>query len=405
MRSGFANFHSVALMLVAFAVSVMAPNAFAAEDDLAYTVSGVTVDETADNAALAREQAMIKARRQALSMLAERILSGDDLKKFQLPADDMMGSFIQDFEIQGEKVAPTRYMASMTFRFIPDVVRSYLGQTELGIRQGAEHSVLILPFLSVEGKNLLWEEGNDWLAAWKRAPHRDLLTDIFVPTGDVLDAEAAGVDAVLSGATETISKLTSRYGAKEAVIAMAAGGTADKPLTIEIYQFVAGELSRTGTLNVVANDVEDTATLMDLGVTQVGDYLNVQQQAVSGGHRSGKLEIAANAAFGSAAQWADIQRRLDQIEGLEKSVVSLGQMDAGLELTWTGDEATLRTQMAAQGLTLGAPVRQVDAQGGASDDDVVYEVRLQGDVTSPAAETVPAVEPAAEPAAEPVAGH
>ena len=399
MSFGLKYFHNLAGILVVLAVfAVFTPSApaFALEDDPAFTVSGVTVDETADNAAMAREQAMVKARRQAMSMLAERILSGDDFKKFQMPADDAMGSFIQDFEIQGEKLSPTRYMASMTFRFIPDAVRNYLGQADIGVTARAEHSVLILPFLSIDGKNLLWEEGNGWLAAWKRAPHRDLLTDIFVPAGDVLDAEAANVDAVLSGATETIGKLTSRYGAKEAVIAIASGGTAEKPLTIEVYQFVAGELGHTRTLTVVASDVEDTAALMDLGVTQVGDYLDAQQQALSGGRRSGKLDITANAAFDSAAQWADIQRRLDRIEGLEKSVVSLGQTGAGLELAWPGDEADLRARMQTQGLMLGAGLHQTtdDAQ---PDDgaDTVYEIRLMN----------PVIDSTVDPALEPTAGQ
>lgn len=361
--------------MLAGALVFGAQRALAAEDDPAFTVSGVTVDETADNAAMARDQAMLKAKRQALSTLAERNLSGTDFKKLQLPEDAVIGTLIHDFEIQGEKVSSTRYVASMTFRFAPEAVRSYFGLVDIEMTQRAEHSVLILPVMSVDGKNLLWEEDNIWLAAWKRAPHRDLLTDIYVPAGDVLDAESANADVVLSGALDAIGKLTGRYGAKEAVIVIASGGTAEKPLTIEIYQFVAGELGHTGTLTVVVNDLEDTAALMDVAVGQVGDYLDKQQQALSGEHRLGKLSISVTAVFNSVAQWADIQRRLDQIEGLEKSVISLGQTDAGISLTWAGDEAALRAAVAEQGLMLGSAARQVDAEN-SGEAPFLYELRL-----------------------------
>lgn len=348
-----------------------------AQDESGFTVSGVTVDETAENAVVARDQAMIKARRQALVMLAERTLDPEAFKAFTPPDDTVISTMIRDFEVQDERVSATRYMASMTFRFAPGAVAGLLKiDGERLENVGAGYSALIVPVRASTGGNLLWEEGNAWLAAWKRAPRRNLALAIHAPAGDVMDSEAVSADAVLSGDRDIIGKLTARYGVSEAVIAIAAGGDGQEPLKIDIYQFVAGELAHTRTLDVPAADAGGGIEgLMDQAVRQVGDFLNAQQLARTPGAASGRLEVAARAAFTSPAEWAEIQRRLDRVAGLEKSVVSLGQSEAGLSLSWRGDETTLRDLMAQNGLSLGAPV-QAEAENGGDGNAVAYEIRL-----------------------------
>ena len=319
------------------------------------------------------ELAFVKAQRQALQVLAERLLNVEALQSFALPEDAVLGTLIQDFEIQNERVAPTRYIASMTFRFVPAAVRDFLGQENINLEALSAHSVLVLPFMNADGKNILWETENQWLAAWKRMTHRVSGVLITVPQGHALDVESASGDAVLSGDTAAIDKLLDRYGAQEAVVLIAQGITPGKPLAIEVFQFVAGELNRTATLEVVTNGLEDPAAIMELGVGEVRTYLEKQQAALAGERAAQpqQTDMFVRAVFSSVAEWTEIQRRLDLVPNLQNVVMSLSQADAGLTFNWRGDIASLGAALSEQGLLLDTPV---SGEGGVFS----YEVRLGG---------------------------
>jgi len=89
-----------------------------------YVISGVSVDVTADNAATARDQAMVEAQRKAFMNLATQLVPGKPIPNV---SDKAIGDMVSDFHIEQEKFGGNRYVGTFTFRFRQNPVRAAFG--------------------------------------------------------------------------------------------------------------------------------------------------------------------------------------------------------------------------------------------------------------------------------------
>ncbi|MGI9450083.1 MAG: DUF2066 domain-containing protein, partial [Geminicoccaceae bacterium] len=109
-----------------FMVCLLLEGPAAAQSTGLFTVSGIPVDVTADNAVSAREQAHQEGQRAGLSRLLRRLVPARnhaDLPRVdQLPVE----RYVQNFEITNERLSNTRYLANMTVAFDPERVRELL---------------------------------------------------------------------------------------------------------------------------------------------------------------------------------------------------------------------------------------------------------------------------------------
>lgn len=96
-----------------------------AANDAVFTVPGVKVDVTAENALQAREQAFAEAQTLAFQQLAERLMPESQLATFVPPEPSVISTMVKDFEITQEQLSHVRYVGTYTFRFTGDAVRSY----------------------------------------------------------------------------------------------------------------------------------------------------------------------------------------------------------------------------------------------------------------------------------------
>ena len=72
--------------------------------------------------------------------------------------------------------------------------------------------VLVLPVLTSGGKNLLFEDGNTWLAAWNQHRPADGVVRLVLPLGDAADVAAISGDEALAGNSAKLQALATRYG-------------------------------------------------------------------------------------------------------------------------------------------------------------------------------------------------
>ncbi len=238
------------------------------------TVIDVIVDKTAANAVLARDQAMAEAQRLAFQKLAERNLTPDEYKSFKAPDVKTIAALVQDFEIKGEQLSSTRYVANFTVRF-RDAVRQFvhvdmpapematmeaLQGTDAGeelagedaaenkpapdiVAVGPAKKYLILPYIeTMSGKLLLWEDPNPWRQAWQQQMPPDATngSSYVVPMGDIPDVSAGSTDAVWSGDYRAVEKLRQNYHVDEVVLAVA--NKSGAYMTIDMYFFRNGGL-------------------------------------------------------------------------------------------------------------------------------------------------------------------
>ena len=206
------------------AVAALAWSALAAAPATAaavFSVSGVAVDVTAVDAATAKAKAVAEAQRRALDRLLRRLALASE--QARLPAVDTLdaASLVRAYEVDEEKVAPNRYIASLTVQFEPDAVRRLLRGLGIAFAETASEPVVVVPvFQSAQGL-LLWQDDNPWRAAWAALPAADGLVPFVVPLGELADLVIVDAAVAAGGDREALSKLAERYDAGSTLVAEA----------------------------------------------------------------------------------------------------------------------------------------------------------------------------------------
>lgn len=246
-------------------------------------VSGVIIDKTAENAVIAREEAMADARRAAFRKLAQAHMPAQAAADLPLPDDATLGALVQDLEIKRERLSATRYVGDFTVRFseavrrfIPVASRDTSGdyfpeavqqQTD-GAQQvvAAGHvrltaPVVILPYLqNIAGQMILWGEPNPWRDVWQNQPPRAQAVlpasevakaegKVIVPLGDISDISAGPDTALWSGQYAALDKLRENYGVHTVIVAVAnrSGGE----VRVDLYDYAGDSLVRRGRIQPV----------------------------------------------------------------------------------------------------------------------------------------------------------
>jgi hypothetical protein len=119
------------ILVSATAVLMAAPQARAGT----YTVTGIPVDVTAENAAAARDQAIVEGQRAALKLLVENMMGTEKAAQIALPDDAGISEMVQDFEVESERLSAVRYVGTLTFRFLSDPVDQLVGRAPAGTIQ------------------------------------------------------------------------------------------------------------------------------------------------------------------------------------------------------------------------------------------------------------------------------
>src|SRR5215831_6666889 len=173
---------ALASLVVLAAIAVSSPPAEAQQN--VYVAAGIPVDLTGDLATL-REKAMLQAQREGLKKVLASIASADALQGLQLPDDDTITTWVQDFEIEEEKTSASRYIGKFTFRFMADPIRQFLSTYGVAYAETESKAVLVLPVYTTEtGDTELWGPTNPWFAAWASRQQQPGLVPIKTPVGD-----------------------------------------------------------------------------------------------------------------------------------------------------------------------------------------------------------------------------
>lgn len=365
------------------------------KQDPPLTVSNVTVDKTDKNAVLARTAAIAEAKRAALQKLAERNMDAEALKGFKLPDDQAISALVQDFEITSEQLSATRYVATFTVRFTPQV-EAYVKTAAPAAAVAAtaapapdgSRSILVLPYLeTADGRLLLWEDGNAWLKAWQASAPEVQGWTVTVPLGDIGDIAAGSTDAVWSGNYGEIRQMLKNYSAEEAVLAVA--NRAGDTMSVDLYSFKDGRLDRLPSLTPVVAGEDDAGAFRQ----SVGDVMRALQKQpppaapaaaaepvtapVAAPDTGVPVAIEAGMNFDNAARWMEMQKRLTSLTPpATVEIKSLSSGSAAFTLKFNGSLATLRVALAAHGIDLGEPAVPVGEPGAQTAEKPVYDLRL-----------------------------
>ncbi len=132
----------------------------------------VSVDVTAENAATARDIAMSRANRQAITAIAANFTTREGLSVLNKLNDDQLLNFIKETTVLEEKTSSVRYMAKLRITANDQILRQYLQEKNVPLVVASSADVLIIPIFreNADAPALLWEENNQWRMAWEQNP-------------------------------------------------------------------------------------------------------------------------------------------------------------------------------------------------------------------------------------------
>lgn len=337
-------------------------------DSAAFTVRDVQVDRTAVSAAAAREAALLDGQRAALRRLFERLVPQAQYGRFPKLSDSQISDLVQNYEVQSERTSAVRYIATLTFRFKPEDVRTLLRNARLPFAETSAKPYLVLPVLRQQGVTLLWDSTNPWRDAWNRLAPADGLVPLVLPKGDPADTSQINADQAHSGDEQRLTAIARRYGAAGVYVADAAldapaagramlqvsliayGGASEQTL-VDSYAQNPGEamdafLQRAAL--AMTNDIEER--------WKSGQLLQFDHEA--------SLTVLVN--YDDLSQWVAIRRRLADLAVIRRTdLVSLTRRQAVLNMVYIGDEGQLRLALAQQDLEL-VPAAAPGESGAAS---------------------------------------
>lgn len=341
------------------------------------TVSNVVIDKTDKNAVLAREQAIIEAKRTALQKIAEKSMTPENFKTFKLPDDQVITTLVQDFEIRNEQVSADRYIANFTIRFnngiynyinlSPETAATPLSEPakDMPVASTTLRTILVLPYFEdISGKKRLWEDPNVWRDAWRENTLVSPALTITVPLGDIGDVSAGSTEAVWAGDYSVLEKLRANYGTDD--VALAVANKSGPDIRVDLYIYQNGTLAPKKTLTPYVGSGDDKTSFKE-AITQViaaiqatPAALNVSPVVLTPATTVEKTSLEAVVNFDTLAQWLEVQKRLAAISPpLTITISSLSKTTAQFTVLFNGSLDTFKIALTENGLTLNEPIVEV----------------------------------------------
>lgn len=372
------RYPQVLLFVVLLAACGAAP-AQAADGDFLFTVRDVAVDVTSKNAAVAREEAISQGQRIAFRRLTARLLTQEEIDRLELPDENELAAMIHDFEINDEKLSSVRYIARLTFRFKPDPVRDFLADKGHKFSSAGSKPVLVLPFYQTGSRTVIWDDPNPWRDAWHSSRIEEGLVPVRVPLGDLQDMRDVPGDRILGGTQSSMDSITRRYGAGDAVFAIAFSKEETpnpaKGIQVFLYRMRAGGAEYITTIEIAPHPGDTLKALLERGVQAVHAHLQREWKSQIVSDPSAKGEITVYVTLGDLRDWVRTRDKLERIKAIQDlTVMSLSRDEAKLQLRFRGGEDRLRLALRQHDINLGPPRLDFSSP----DKRIEYELFLSG---------------------------
>jgi hypothetical protein len=361
--------------------------ALAQRADEAYSAT-VKVDATADSAAAAREAARVDGQRRALAAVIERLSGAPETAKPPKLDDKTITDMVDSFEVANERMSAVRYVADLTFHFRPSKVRRFVRVVDSAAVEGANKSpaenagktagesgngpIVILPVYK-DGPGLtLWDDPNDWRAAWAQRPAGSGPNRLILPLGDAGDLAAIDAEKAGSGTAEALGSIAQRNGASETAVALATvRRQGDKPagLDVAVKRYRAGRLVDTQGSSYDANPGESEADLLRRAAEGVAADIESAAKKNAGVRSDQQASLAVTVPITSLGEWLQVRNRLTGVTMIRKiDLLSLSRQEAKIEVKYVGSQDQLKSSLAEVSLDLGGgdPVWRIQPAGATS---------------------------------------
>lgn len=333
----------VKTMAAALALCALATGSASAQSapPTQYTVSGVAVDVTSQNATQARNEAFAKAPALAFERLVKRLALDTSAV---LPAADQLtlDQMVASITVEEERRSGTRYFGRLAVTFRGEPVRAYFANAGVRIVDQRGQALLIVPLMPTGPT----QAQASWRTAWANGGYGQEVRPLAVApatlTGgpDWTQAASAAAGAASPTAVYAVATLT--------------GATLTADLTEVGPQGFRRERGR------VTAQVRAGEGGLDDGLRRLAEAANGLLQAeykamVATGSAPRSQRITVSALYSGLAEWTRIKRGLDAAEDAivrDVRIEAINRNGSLVSFTTLGDMEQLTTELQRTGIVL-----------------------------------------------------
>lgn len=331
------------LTILLFVFGLVAIGAVTAHAGDPYTVSGVHVDATAENALEAQTLAGIQGQVAAANLLVERMSLASErrAKGFTGVSETDAPKMIRAIEIANEKRSANRYIGDITVAFNRAAVSQYMRAKGLQLIATQSRKRLIIP--AVQGENL-WAP-SPWAQAWQQANIDHALTPMqaITPNADVFRiVENPDVNTLDMKTLQAIGQV---YGVQQIMVLNAIPQGTGYSVSIQDIAVDTGtsrNLGRVSGFSAVETMAQVVRTVED--DWKASSVTTVSAQTVI---------MPVSILYRSHAEWIGLKDTINgsaQIRSAQLEAVS--KTGALMSLYYGGDIERLRNELAFKGVSL-----------------------------------------------------
>lgn len=347
-----------------------------AETEDVYTVRDVPVDATANEAAEARVIAIRKGRENALRMLFQRLTLEVDWPNLPALVSSEVTTLGAGFEIAAERNSPTRYLATITYRFKPQDVRDILTQFDIPFSEVQARPMVVLPVFVEGGNARIFQDDRGWSAAWSNKNFGHELVPVKVPLGDLGDVIATPVEAAMTNDYMALSGFAERYGVQDILVVRV---RQPEPLGLISFEFVRLSPTESETWVMTVPHTRHFEPLMRMAIDRGLARLQEDWKARTIIRFDAQDTMVISARFEKISQWLVIKRAMQGTPNITDSrLVALSTGGAHMEWDVVGTPSQLALALAQHSVAL-EPSKQGDAPDNKVEPEGLETISSQAD--------------------------
>ena len=309
--------------------------------------AGISIEKEAENAAVAKNEAMTEAYREALLNVAGRLTTKENVEKLSELKDEELIHFIQETDVIAEKSTANSYMADLNIKINGDLLKTYMFENNMIEVVSSPADILLVPVFSdtqYQG-TVLFEDGNVW---------RDiLLSKGHIKIGNLnMDVIADNManrafltgDNVLNMSAQTYEQIKFINNADNVFVVYAVmAGLNNVVLTVKRF----GEQD----YRTVISD--ENGEPLEKAVEEAVNYIYhvMQQKNVDQSAYKSKINVVFY--YQKLKDWLELQKKLKtiaQIKNIEAGAMENGKVRFGID--FSGTIEVLEIALKQQGLSL-----------------------------------------------------
>lgn len=175
--------YKLLLLSICFWGSLVTSSALAQTVDV---VSGISVSATGSSPSVAKSDAFMQARKQAITAIYRQIKG----KSPEEITDDLAIKATSFIEVSDEQIAASYYKATLKVGIIReqlfDNITVIKKQDQSQNREDAPQWILVIAVHDIDGKIIYWNDNDPWAAEWNRPRPRQEIS-LITTTGDSED--------------------------------------------------------------------------------------------------------------------------------------------------------------------------------------------------------------------------